>query len=156
MFVSTLIDLTTIVQIKLIGRSTQKTRRNMRVNIGSFLQRARCLSSLIIDYDSCIYNSWTADSICSMVPSHVKHLAVSIKNLDEIRLVLRRFQHLSSVQFKFAHTLDKGITQWMKENMTGSNYKAEYCSVCVWFGKNTIESKERKCGNKRIKLTPLP
>jgi hypothetical protein len=154
LFVSKLIDLTTIVRITLKGRSTYRTRRNMRINIARLLQRTPSLSYLNVDYDYYIYNSWTADNICFMVPSHVKHLTVAIKNMDEIRFVLNRLQHLSSAKFHFSCALDsRRIIEWLEKTNKGSRYRRDACSINVWLKKGTIQSKERKRGNKRIRLT---
>ncbi|CAF1113166.1 unnamed protein product [Adineta steineri] len=129
----------------------------MRTSISSFLQRACCLASLCIDYDLSMYNSWTTDNICCMVPSHVKHLKVSIKNPDEIKLVLKRLQQLSSAQFRFGHTSCwRKLTEWIDRNMPRSSYKADAYSFIVWLGKNSIEFNESKHNSKRIKLTDDP
>ncbi|CAF3239928.1 unnamed protein product, partial [Rotaria sp. Silwood2] len=153
LFISTLIDLATIVQIKFTGRSIYKARRNMRANIASLLQRTCCLTSLTIDYDSCIYNSWTAENICSMVPSHIKHLTVSIKNPDEIKLVLKRLPHLSSAQFRCGHTSSwRKFIEWFEENKAGSRCRGNAYLMSLWLDKTSVQSIEQKHSNKRIKI----
>jgi hypothetical protein len=96
----------------------------------------------------------TAVEICSMIPIDVKHLAVSVKNLVEIKTILERFQHLSSANFYFDYTPSSNeITTWIDSKKEGSSYQADSFTVCVWLGKSIIQPNEAKIGNKRIKLT---
>jgi hypothetical protein len=103
-----------------------------------FLYRKSCLS---------------AAQICSMIPSHVKHLAISIRDLNEIKNVFERLQYLSSANFFFDYSpFWHEVTQWLDTNRKGSSYQADSFSVCVWLGKSNNQSKDIKIGNKRVKL----
>ncbi|CAF0957997.1 unnamed protein product [Didymodactylos carnosus] len=95
----------------------------------------------------------TADAICSMIPAHVLHLAVSIKNLNELKIVLERLEHLSSARFFFDHTpCLSQFHEWFKTKKQGLSYRTERFSLHVWLENNSVQSNEVRVGNKRIKL----
>ncbi|CAF1183551.1 unnamed protein product [Adineta steineri] len=152
--VSTLVDLSTIVQIKFTGQTVYKTRRDIRASIANFLQRTSSLISLGISYDSYMYNFWTADNICCMIPSHVKHLTTSIKHVNEMKLVLKRLPQLSSITFHFhcPSNID-AIFGWLAKYREGSKCKREKPSISIWLGKGIIQSIEYEHVNKKIKLS---
>ncbi len=154
-FVSKLIDLTTIVKVKVSSVSIRTSDPNILADITDLLEQTSRLSSLDICFGFFSRkSSLTAAEICPMIPSHVKHLAVSIKDLNEIKSILERLQHLSSANFYFDYTPSwNEITKWIERNRKGSSYQADSFSVCVWLGKNSAEPKVAKVGNKRIKRT---
>jgi hypothetical protein len=89
-----------------------------------------------------------------MVPSHVRYLATPIKNFNEIKTVLERFDHLSSVMFSYEDGSPvHGFIKWLKEKRNGSAYHITGYYMWIWLGKKFIEPKEIKVGAKRIKLS---
>jgi hypothetical protein len=126
----------------------------MLYEITQFLQNTPCVSSVDIGFGFLTRkSSLTATDICSMLPAHVKHLAASIKNLNEIKSIFQRLEHLSSANFFYDYMPTwNEVTQWLDDNRTGSSYEADSFSMCVWLGKSNNSSKQIKFGNKRIKL----
>jgi hypothetical protein len=84
---------------------------------------------------------------------HLKHLATSIKNVDEVEIILERLEHLLSAKFYFSHrSVSNRISAWLVQKKKCSTYRASDFSVCVWLGKNSIQRNETNISNKRMKL----
>jgi len=127
----------------------------MLADIANMLQGTCNLSSLDICYDffsrkSCL----AADDICSVTPSHVKHLAVSIKSFKEAQNVVERLKNLLSANFyfDFIQTLDRNI-EWLAQRTQGSSYQMDEFSLCMWRGRSIIQPSNVTGARKRIKLT---
>ncbi|CAF3108676.1 unnamed protein product [Rotaria sp. Silwood2] len=154
-FISNLIDLTTVVEVKISSTLIRKSDLYMLNDIANLLKKTCCISS--VDICSGFFSrksSLTATEICSLLPTHVKQLAVSVKNVNEIKSVLERFQHLSSVKFYFDYTpYWNEVTKWLDDKRKGSSYQADSFSIYIWLGNNTIQLKEVNVGNKRVKLS---
>jgi len=155
-FISTLIDLTTVTEIELTGIMISQAEPNIIADLSNLFQQAHSLISLDI---GCEYENrkskLTAQDICSMTPSHVKHLSASIKNLNEAKLSLEQLQHLSTARF-FYHTNDlfsNSFIEWLDKNRIGSAHFVGAVYTKIWFGHNNIQPKTITVGNKRIKLT---
>lgn len=120
----------------------------------NFFQKTPQVSSVDIDFGFLSRkSSLTATDICSMVPAHVKHLAVSIKYLNEMKNIFQRLEHLSSANFFYDYTpIWTEVTNWLDSNRKGSSYEVDSFSACVWLGKSSNHANEIKLGNKRVKL----
>lgn len=153
-FVSNLIDLKTIVQVTVSSTLIRQCHPYMLASMTELLRKTSRVSSVDICYGFLSRQSrLTATDLYSMLPSHVKHLAVSIKDLNEIKHICNQLKNLSSANFFYDYTPSwKEITYWFDVKRKGSSYEADSFSVCVWLGKNDYHSNEIKVNNKRIKL----
>jgi len=155
-FISTLVDVTTVTQIKLTGIMISQAEPDIIADLTNLLQQACSLTSLDI---CCQYESrkskLTAQDICSMTPSHVKHLATSIKNLNEAKISLEQLQHLSTARFFYTSSDSFSISfiEWLEQNKTGSSHFVGAVQTKIWLGHNNIQPEVVRIGNKRIKLT---
>ena len=153
-FVSNLIDLKTVVQVKVLSALIRQCNPYMLADMTELLRQTSDLSSVDICFGfQCRKSNLTATQICSMIPSHVKHLAVSIKDLNEIKHIIERLEYLSSANFFYDYTHSwNEITPWLNTDRQGSSYEADSFSACIWLGKNNNQPNEIKIGNKRMKL----
>ncbi|CAF1135849.1 unnamed protein product [Adineta steineri] len=143
-FISLFIDLTTITKITLRGRLIAAANQSILDDIKTLLQQACHVNSVLLRDTLLNQKSLlTANDICSIIPAHVRHLIVAIKDMSEAKIVLERLTHVSSARFYFDHTpcCDK-LHQWFKSK--NLSYQTEPSSVYVW---------RQNVGNKRIKLT---
>lgn len=154
-FISTIIDPKTISLIKITGQVIYEANSDMIVDITNLLRKTCNVSSLNICFNFFTgKSSLTAIDICSMTPTHVKYLTVSIKDLVEAATVLYRLQHLSSVKFFFDHCPTwKPFIAELENQKKGSTYHTTSFSICIWLRQNNLQYKQIKAGNKRIKLT---
>jgi len=155
-FILTFVDLRTVTEIKLTGTIISEAKPNIIDDLTSLLQRACNLTSL---YIHCPYGSGgsklTAQHICAMTPSNVKHLATPIKNLDEAKICLEQLQHLTTAKFFYLKNrlLLASFIEWLKQNRTGSSHFVGALYTKIWFGNHSTQPKAIKVGNKRMKLT---
>jgi hypothetical protein len=75
-----------------------------------------------------------------MIPQHVKQLDVTVKNVDEMIMVPKRFNHFYIVIFRFAeHFLGRPqeIVVWLQNKIIDFTYHYDYeCSyLSIWFDK---------------------
>ncbi|CAF2238108.1 unnamed protein product [Rotaria magnacalcarata] len=89
-----------------------------------------------------------------MTPSHVKNLAASIENLNEVKICLEKLQHLLTAKFFYrSSSFSNIVIEWLEERKAGSSYFVGTVFTTVWFVQNKNQSKLSRIGNKRIKLT---
>jgi hypothetical protein len=91
------------------------------------------LHSLTIDSSSA-----KAENICLIVPETVKHLQVSVKNIEDMKIIIERFKYLSSVIFEHlnrAKILSTEFVPWLMENRDKSTYRIDEIYLCIWFDK---------------------
>ena len=152
--VTSLVDLTSIIHVKVSSSLIRQSSAPMLSDMTRFFQKTPHVSSVEISFDFLSRkSSLTATDICSMLPPHVKHLAVSIKDLYEIKSIFQRLEHLSSANFFYDYTPGwNEITRWLDDHRKGSSYDVDSFSACVWLGKNISSSTAIKVGNKRVKL----
>ena len=154
-FLSELIDLTTVVELKVTGRLVRKANPTILAEISHLLQQTCKLSSLdICDKFYMRMSTLTAEHLCPMIPRHLKRLVTPVKNLDEVEKILDRLDHLSSVYFSFAYIprRDRNI-DWLPQKKRGSTYAIDSFSLVVWLPNSNIPSIETEVGPKRMKLT---
>jgi predicted NUDIX family phosphoesterase len=156
LFISMFINLTTITHIGLAGTNILNGDSGIVADIKNLLQQTCNVYSLnirgfLLNQKSCL----TADHICSMIPIHVRQLEVSIKNLNEVKIVLQRLKHLSSAKFIFDETPSwSHFHEWFKINKQNMSYQTDRFSLLIWFKKNNnVQSNNVEICNKRIKLT---
>ncbi|CAF3407580.1 unnamed protein product [Rotaria socialis] len=151
-FVPTLIDLTAIVRFKCSCALICRTEPHMLAQMTSLLQQMCNLLSLDLcsPYSNDI-SSLTAEDVCLMTPSHVRHLIVRIQSLSEIIIVLERLEHLSGAKFYFRDTSStRPIIKMLKEKRNGSSCRINSFTLYVWLGKKHIQPR----GKKRDSRTP--
>lgn len=154
-FLSALIDLSHLVEIKLKGNCFRECDVNTLNHIATFMWQAHNLSSVLIYHSWCEYVPvLSIDDICFIISRHVKHVQVAVNNSDEAKMMLEKCNHLSSVQFNFKYSrFSNEIVQWLEENTINSTYRSGYRSFTVWLGRKKVQSNEFSVDLKRIKLT---
>jgi hypothetical protein len=154
-FISTLVNLTTVTEIKLTGTRISQAEPDIIADLSNLFQQAHSLISLDI---GCEYENrkskLTAHDICFLTPSHVKHLAAPIKNLTEAKISLEQLQHLSTARFFYPtnDSFSNSFIEWLKQNKPGSSHFVGAVYTKIWFGHNNFQPKAVRVGNKRIKL----
>ena len=154
---SAILDLSQLVEIKLKSNFFRDYKMALVREMATFIQRADNVSSLIITNSSYIHKSTlTAENICSMVPRHVKYLDVSVRHFQDMKMILERCRHLSSVQFHIRSSkFSPKIVQWLAENTIYSRYRESERKLVIWLGGIKTEPSEGNVDNKRIKLADI-
>jgi hypothetical protein len=88
----------------------------------------------------------TIEDICLLIPDYIKHLKITVKNINDMKIIFDRFDYLSSITFHF--TFPKSIPSAkiiesfldIKKDLT---YRIDDCTIRVWlnqFRKNIVRS----------------
>ncbi|CAF0856438.1 unnamed protein product [Rotaria sp. Silwood1] len=155
--ISTLIDLSQLKNLKLVDKFHQDSSQVIATNFLNILEQACNVCSLIIIIPWLARtNSKTIDQLCSMIPSHIKHLEIDVRSMNDMKTVLERLDHLSSVTFRFFNgksNWQETIIKWLSDRRDLTYCKQSY-ELHIWLGmKKTNVSQQHRTSRKRIKLT---
>lgn len=107
-------------------------------NITILLNKTSNLRSLLLfDYwapDNCMERM---ETICSIIPSHLKHLKIRVKNIDDIKYILEHLIYLKSVTFEYAQILSINREDFIKFLSSLNRYSSLWDSryaLNVWLG----------------------
>ena len=100
----------------------------------SYLLKQTCnLHSLIIDS-----SPTSAEKICLLVPYHIKHLQVSVKHVEDMKLIVKQLKHLLSVTFEYFRDFKfsfEEFSMWLMEKRNNSNHRYDDIFFSIWFDK---------------------
>ncbi|CAF1342097.1 unnamed protein product [Rotaria sordida] len=135
--ISTLIDLSQLRKLKLIDKFDEDSSQIMTTNYLKIFEQAYNVRSLIIiipwltKTDTKITNQ-----LCSMIPSHIAHLKIDVRSMKDMKIVLERVDHLSSVTFRFFNsksTRQTKIIEWISDRRD-LTYCKESDELRIWLG----------------------
>ncbi|CAF0963154.1 unnamed protein product [Rotaria sordida] len=133
---SSLINLSHITQLSLNLNYDLAFDLHTTTNlINIFKQTSNIHTFEICNNLSSINSNTKIEDICLLIPKYIEHLKITVKNVNEMKIVFDRFQYLSSITFRFSFdTLipsSKVIESFLniKSDLT---YKKDDCSVRVW------------------------
>ena len=100
------------------------------------LQQTTQIDTLeISNHFSSLNSTTTIEDICALIPLHIKHLKITVKNINEMKILFDRFDSLSSMTFQFLSSkampsakLIESILN-IKKDLT---YRQDDCSIRVW------------------------
>jgi len=150
-----LIDISRIVHMRIHNDYFIEYNENTWMDIGIFMEQAHNLSLLIIQLKFNLhFSDRITKNIYSILPRRVKHLEIPISNLEQIKMIFKRCENLSTIEFYYEDIkLGKQVTSWFSHNTTNTTCKESYGRVSVWFGKKKSQSNQVNIHHKRIKLT---
>ncbi|CAF3550412.1 unnamed protein product [Rotaria socialis] len=108
------------------------TRTNL-INI--FKQTSNIQTFEICNNLSPINACTTIGDICSLIPSHIQHLKITVKNVNEMKIVFDRFKYLSSITFRFSFDTSIPSAKIIESFLNIKNdltYKNDDSSIRVW------------------------
>ncbi|CAF4734443.1 unnamed protein product [Rotaria sp. Silwood2] len=115
--ISTLMDLSQLRKLKLIDKFDRNSSQIIITNYLKIFEQVHNVRSLVIiipwlsKTDTKITNQ-----LCSMIPSHIEHLKIDVRSIKDMKIVLERLDHLSSVTFRFfdsTSTWQTKIIEWV-------------------------------------------
>jgi hypothetical protein len=109
---------------------------NTATNIINIFKQTFNIHTLEINNNLSSYNSnTTIEDICLLIPSYIKHLKITVKNINDMKIIFDQFNYLSSVTFQFSFYKSipsaKIIESFLniKKDLT---YRKDDCSIRVW------------------------
>jgi len=136
-YLSTFIDLSCIVELSISIDFDPESVSNTLDNLIYLFKQTYNLHSLTIDSSSA-----NAENIGLIIPDYVKHLQVSVKNIDDMKRIIEQLKHLSSITFELFNRLKFLSTEflpWLMENRNKSTCRIDDMFVSIWFDKVTTQ-----------------
>ncbi|UJR25972.1 hypothetical protein I4U23_007320 [Adineta vaga] len=136
---SNLLNLSHLTQLTINLNYDFSTDSNTTTNLTNILRQISNIHTLeILNNLSTIYSNISIEDICSLIPSTIEHLKITVKNITEMKTIIDRFEYLSSITFQF--TFYKSIPSAkiiesflnIKKDLT---YRKDDCSIRVWLNK---------------------
>lgn len=75
------------------------------------------------------------------MPHHVKYLQVQIDLIDDMKMIVKQLNHLSSITFKFSIELPnrcEDFINWLNQRETLFTYRQNLISLHIWFDNSVI------------------
>jgi hypothetical protein len=132
-YLLTFINLSSIMELSISIDFDPISASDKLTNITYLLKQTCNLHSLTIDS-----SSTNAEHLCLLVPDHIKHLQVSVKYIDDVKLIIEQLKHLLSVTFEFFHDskfVSEEFSIWLMEKRNKSTYRRDNMFFSVWFDK---------------------
>jgi len=129
---------------------------NTTISFVNLLEQSLNIHSLVITAtwldETCTSNM---ENFCSIFPHHIKHLEIDIDNINDMKIILDRLEHLSSVAFRYLNGEEDWqthMTEWLSEK-GDSTYCMEYDTLHIWLDKKEKSKRSRQMtiNSKRIK-----
>ncbi len=112
---------------------------NTTTNLSNIFKQTSNIHTLeICNNLSSIYSNTTIEDICLLIPSSIQHLKITVKNINDMKIIIERFEYLSSVTFRFSFCKSipsaKIIESFLniKKDLT---YRKDDCSIRVWLNR---------------------
>jgi hypothetical protein len=137
-YLSTILDLSHIIKLSLSVNFIPEYMSSTVLNLNLLFNQAFNLRSLFL------YDYWTPvnciqrmEVICSIISSNIRHLQIRVKDFEDIKYILERLEHLTSVTFEYAQMLTIDREEFM-QSLTNLNRQASMWNsqhaLHVWFG----------------------
>jgi hypothetical protein len=149
---SLFIDFSQIVKLSWSAYGYNIRKQPSLIGLHTILEEAQNLLSLLIrnDYNN---SSQIIDDLCSIIPRHVKHLKMPVRNLKQIETITKRCENLSTVQFNFTNSkLSDKVMEWFADSTINSTCCTTPDTIYVWIGEKNIQPDQNRFRNKRWKL----
>ena len=136
---SNILDLSHLVTLSLSISFIPEYMSHTISQIQLLFNRACNLHSLLL------YDYWTPENcsqrmeiICSIITLNIKHLQIRVKDFNDIKYILERLEHLTSVTFEYAQMLIINRQELLQSlaylNRYSSTWDSQY-ALYLWFGK---------------------
>ncbi|CAF0944090.1 unnamed protein product [Adineta steineri] len=136
---SNLINLVHLSQLSLNLNYDYSLDLNTRAYLKNIFKQISNIRTLeICNNLSTIYSNITIEDICSLIPSYIEHLKITVKNINDMKIIIDRFEYLSSITFRFSFYKSipsaKIIESFLniKKDLT---YRKDDCSIRVWLNR---------------------
>ncbi|CAF0876801.1 unnamed protein product [Adineta steineri] len=136
---SNLINLVHLTQLSLNLNYDYSLDLNTRAYLKNIFKQISNIRTLeICNNLSTIYSNITIEDICSLIPSYIEHLKITVKNINDMKIIIDRFEYLSSITFRFSFYKSipsaKIIESFLniKKDLT---YRKDDCSIRVWLNR---------------------
>ena len=139
-FLSSFINLSNIVNMTIrLNLSIEYDFEKLR-HVTHFFDQTSHLQSLVIDNPEI-----SAETICSLVPHHVKHLQVTTSSIQDMKLLTEQMVYLWSITFEAfdAEDLKIELSNWLAETRPSSTLKYENSILSIWLDRASTSTNKQ-------------
>ncbi|CAF1118761.1 unnamed protein product [Adineta steineri] len=136
-FLRAIIDLSSIVRLTIHLLTCDFSQNStLRDYISAILKDTSNIHTLQITYMHTEQSFSSTQHLCSLIPQSVEHLKISIKNLEEIKTILKQLHQLLSVTFYSVNISNfyEDIEKWINLKRQNSICRHGLCSIQIWLG----------------------
>lgn len=137
---SQLINLSSLTQFQLnINYDLATDAKTTEYLIDFFRHTSRIHTLEICNNLTSIHFNTTIEDLCLIVPRSIQHLTITVKNINEMKVLFDRLEFLSSITFRFSFVKSipsaKIIESFLniRKDLT---YRKNDCSIQVWLNKS--------------------
>ncbi|CAF0755239.1 unnamed protein product [Adineta ricciae] len=136
-FLSSFINLSHIVNLTIRLNLSIKYDFDQLLHITHFFDQTSHLQSLVIDNSEI-----SAETICSLVPHHVRHFQVTTNSIQDMKLLIEQMVYLWSITFEAfsAEDLKIDLSNWLAETRPSSTLKYENSVLSIWLDRATTST----------------
>jgi hypothetical protein len=83
--------------------------------------------------------SVNAKIICAIVPRHVKHLQVKMDRINDMKMIVKQLDHLSSITFQFANESPnrcQELVEWLSQRKKLFTFRGNPIGLHLWLDNN--------------------
>ena len=143
-----------LVTLSLAVQCYASSLENTITNIINLLERTCNVRSLSIFYRrSRTCSMLDVRRIYAILPRFIKDLTIEIITIDDIELIFKRLEYLSSFTFVLSvfSMPSTQIIEWFKVNVNDFTHRVDGNRIYVWLGNYMKKRTEIKMGIKRMK-----
>lgn len=136
-FLSNIVDLSRLEKITFNPDLNQQTIHNTSENILMLMAFAYNLNTLAIHPYSSYGNMVSMDIICSFIPRHIKHLEITVQDINDMRTILDHHERLWSLTLLAFSDRSIPWSEFVQELIYRKKdfvYWESYYSLRIWFG----------------------
>ena len=145
-YLLSLINLSKLNSFILIAAENSRLSPQLIKNICLLVNSALNIRTLsLTSGQSPLSSKITLEQIFSMVPLHIKHLQVMVKDFDEVRTIIDKLQQLSSITFQIVRVMARSFSEnrpIITQIRQGSTCEKLDPCLQMWLGRPTVVNNE--------------
>jgi hypothetical protein len=103
------------------------------------VERTTCLHTIefIYHHTSIIPSESDRHALYSLIPDHVEHCRISVKTIDDMKMIVKRLYRLSSVIFQHARHASMNYIEfytWLEKTHEDFTYRKRIDQLGLWLG----------------------
>jgi hypothetical protein len=139
-YLSTLLDLSRLDKLTFNPDFNPTYIRNTLHNINILMELVYNLNTLALHPYSSYDSTIIMENICTIIPHHIKHLEVTIKDIDTMKIILDHHEHLWSLTLLASSDRSMPWSEFIEELINRKKdfvHWESYYSLRIWFGHHT-------------------
>lgn len=135
-----LIDLSQVIKLRIsLSDRDASIPRAQEIMTNLFKEAIHVRSLAILFEPGFAIDSLSMETICSLMPDHVKHLDIEVTTLPNIYLILDRLHHLSSITLRrLPPSPLLLLSEWYTSLRENGTYRDYQDTLHIWLNKSLM------------------